>query len=77
MYTTISLSDTSPYSNNMNCQVTIYSPEGFSVGITFLSFVTEDTFDKLFVYLGPSTASPQFGVFTGSTPPGVPVYSST
>ena len=59
------------YSNN-ELITTTYFPDtpGDAVTATFTAFSTELTFDELYIYDGPNTASPLLGVFSGSTIPG-------
>jgi hypothetical protein len=53
------------------------SPGGAtSVSLTFSSFVTENTWDYLYVYDGTDVWAPLIGYFTGNTSPGTLVASS-
>ncbi|MFQ3579513.1 MAG: hypothetical protein SNJ71_05170, partial [Bacteroidales bacterium] len=47
------------YSANENYSVTICSGSSNNVRLTFVSFNTESSYDKLYVYDGPNTGSPQ------------------
>ena len=62
----------SDYTDNTNGTITISPAGASSVTITFSSFNFESGYDYLYIYNGPTTASPQFtgSPFTGSTIPG-------
>jgi hypothetical protein len=45
----VALTASSNYGNNMNCWLTINSPDGGTISVTFTSFVTEMDYDKLFI----------------------------
>lgn len=57
------------YSNNSNSMVTIAPPGAASVTLHFSGFGMESTYDFLYVYDGPSTASPVIGSYSGNTIP--------
>ena len=59
------------YSNNANFTKTINSGNGSNLYVLFTQFNLENTFDKLFIYDGSSSASPLLGVFTGTVTPGI------
>jgi hypothetical protein len=63
---------TSNYGNNQSLTQT-FSPAsaGSKVRLSFSSFNTENAYDILRIYNGPTTASPLIGAFTGTTSPGV------
>ena len=62
------------YGNNENYVVTICPPAGQVARVTFTSFNTEASWDRLHIYNGPTTASPMFaspnGAGSGSSPYG-------
>lgn len=63
--------DSSNYSSNENFVYTICSDmPGKCVQLTFLTFDLEKDFDFMYVYNGPSVASPLLGTFTGNNLPG-------
>jgi hypothetical protein len=64
------------YTNGENSTYTICSNSGNCIRIAFTAFDLESGWDYLYVYDGPSTASPLIGTYTGTTSPGV-VTSST
>jgi hypothetical protein len=64
------------YANNTNQTYTICSNSGNCVRVSFTSFDLESGWDYLYIYNGPSTASPLIGTYTGGTSPGV-VTSTT
>ncbi len=45
---TLALTTRSHYSPNMNCSVTVYSPDGGGVSVTFVAFSTEPEYDCRF-----------------------------
>ncbi len=65
------------YANNTDGSITISPTGATSVTLTFTSFSFESGFDYLYVYNGPTTASPQFtgSPFSGTNLPG-PLTSS-
>jgi hypothetical protein len=64
------------YTNNENSTFTICSNSGNCVRVSFSAFNIESGWDYLYIYNGPSTASPLIGTYTGLTSPGV-VTSTT
>lgn len=56
--------------NNEDYAFTIQSPAGQPVRASFPSFDLESNYDYLYVYDGPSTASPLLGQFDGNVAPG-------
>ena len=65
------------YGTNRNITETFCSNQaGKCIQIEFTDFVTEKGFDQLFIYNGPSTASPLIGMFDGVNSPGT-VTSTT
>ncbi len=67
----------SDYTNNTSGTLTISPTGATSVTVTFTSFSFESGYDKLYIYNGPTTASPQFtgSPFSGTNLPG-PLTSS-
>jgi N-acetylneuraminic acid mutarotase len=63
------------YADNLNITQTFCSPSGNCISLNFTSFGLELNYDKLFIYDGPSTSSPQISgsPFTGTTSPGTVV----
>ena len=61
------------YPNNKNCNWHITVPSGYSVRVLFSHFNTEEDYDYLRIYDGPSASSPLLVDLTGdlSTPRGV------
>lgn len=57
------------YRNNEDYTFTLNSPAGQSIEVNFPVFDVELNWDYLYVYDGPTTASPLLGTFTGSTAP--------
>lgn len=57
------------YANNENNQFTIASPNGQKVRADFIAFNIEANWDYMYIYDGPSTASPLIGQYTGTTIP--------
>ena len=67
----------SNYSNNQNTTTTLCSSvPGQCLQVNFTSFSLENTYDFLYIYDGPTTASNLLGTYTGGTSPGT-VTSST
>lgn len=64
------------YLNGENSTFTICSNSGNCVRVSFSAFDLESGWDYLYIYNGPSTASPLIGTYTGLTSPGV-VTSTT
>lgn len=62
---------TGNYSNNQNYTMT-FSPssEGAKVNVSFIEFNTENNYDFLYIYDGPSTSYTQIGKYSGATSPG-------
>ncbi len=58
------------YYNNENYSYTISPTNASSVQLTFQSFNLEANYDSLWLYDGPSTASPLIGAYTGTNSPG-------
>ncbi|MEI6313003.1 MAG: M4 family metallopeptidase, partial [Bacteroidota bacterium] len=57
------------YSDNTNSSVTIAPTGATGVTLNFTKFRMENTYDFVYVYNGPSTASPLIGSYTGFTLP--------
>ena len=57
------------YTDNVNSNITIAPTGASSVTLTFTRFRMENTYDFLYVYNGPSTASPLIGTYTGYSLP--------
>lgn len=57
------------YTDNTNSVVTIAPTGATSVTLHFTQFAMENTYDFLYVYDGPSTASTLLGSYTGTTIP--------
>jgi len=67
----------SNYSDNQNTTTTLCSSvPGQCLQVNFTSFSLENTYDFLYIYDGPTTASNLLGTYTGGTSPGT-VTSST
>ncbi|MCB9174915.1 MAG: T9SS type A sorting domain-containing protein [Flavobacteriales bacterium] len=68
---------TKNYNDNENYTWTIAPTGASSINLTFTSFDVETNFDYLYIYDGPTTASPQLAgsPFTGTTFP--PVFNSS
>ncbi|HQZ43469.1 MAG TPA: CUB domain-containing protein, partial [Flavobacteriales bacterium] len=54
------------YANNVDVTYTICAPAGQVVNVTFNQFSLEANWDKLYVYDGPNTASPQIASTNGT-----------
>jgi len=63
------------YSGNEDYTYTISPVNASSVTVNFSNFDLETNFDSLYIYDGPSTASPLIGAYTGVNSPGI--FSST
>lgn len=63
------------YPNNEYRTMTFYSNSGCGIRFTFTAFNTESCCDRLYVYDGPSTASPLIGQYAGNALP--PVLQSS
>lgn len=61
---------TGNYGNNENWTYTIAPAGATAVSLTFNSFGLENTYDFLYIYNGPTTASPLIGSYTGTSSPG-------
>ena len=59
------------YAANANCLWNITAPVNYIVSLSFLAFVTEATYDFVYVYNGTTTSSPQLLYTSGSVVPGV------
>src|SRR5688572_31096843 len=66
----------SPYGNSQNIITTFCSNNGTCLSISFTAFNIESGWDFLYIYDGPTTASPLIGTYTGTGTPGT-VVSST
>ena len=65
------------YANNENSTMTFCSNAiGQCVRMVFTSFDTEANIDRLWIYDGPSVASPLIGVYSGNVSPGLVTSSS-
>jgi len=62
-------SSSNNYSNNSDCYWLISPTNAASVKLTFTSFKTESTNDKLYVYNGTTTNAPLLGTYSGSSKP--------
>ncbi|MCX6200582.1 MAG: M4 family metallopeptidase, partial [Bacteroidetes bacterium] len=60
---------TGNYTDNTNSVLTISPAGATQVRFHFTQFNMENTYDFLYVYDGPTTASPQIGAYTGTTIP--------
>ena len=65
------------YGNNQNFTFTICSNNGQSPFLTFSAFALENNWDFLYIYNGPSTASPLIGTYTGTNNPGTVTATGT
>ncbi|MDO7847836.1 T9SS type A sorting domain-containing protein [Hymenobacter sp. M29] len=65
------------YGNNQSF-TKVFTPAtaGAAVQLAFTSFATEDTYDFLYIYDGPSTSAPLIGQYSGSTSPGTVTASN-
>lgn len=66
------------YAHLIRDTLTITSPFGDSISLKFLDFDYENKYDSIYIYNGPTPASPKIGGYTGSTLPkaGLPIVSS-
>ena len=67
---------TGNYADNQNVTMTFCSGNGQSVLLQFSQFALENNWDYLYIYNGPSTASPLIGTYTGTNNPGTVVGTS-
>jgi gliding motility-associated-like protein len=67
---------TGTYANSQNVTMTFCSGNTDAIFLQFSQFVLESNFDYVYIYNGPSTASPLIGTYTGSTSPGTAVGTS-
>ncbi len=59
------------YGNQLNYTMTFYpESEGAKVTVSFIEFNTENNYDFLYIYDGPSTSYTQIGKYSGTTSPG-------
>lgn len=59
------------YGNQLNYTMTFYpESEGAKVNVSFIEFNTENNYDFLYIYDGPSTSYTQIGKYSGTTSPG-------
>ena len=65
------------YGNGANFTQTFCSNNGQPIYLQFSQFQTEGSFDFVYIYNGPTTASPLIGTYAGSTSPGLVVASGT
>jgi spore germination protein YaaH len=65
------------YANNENYKFTIHSPNGEQIKAEFIAFNLEANYDYVYIYDGPSTASPLIGQYSGTTIPPVAISSGT
>ncbi|MBK7181762.1 MAG: gliding motility-associated C-terminal domain-containing protein [Bacteroidetes bacterium] len=61
---------TGNYANSLTYTQTICAPAGQYLTFNFTSFNTESCCDRLIIYNGPNTGSPQIGTFAGTNTPG-------
>ena len=67
---------TNVYANNQNFTRTFCSGTGDPINLNFTQFVLENNFDYVYLYDGPTIASPLIGTYTGSVSPGSVTASS-
>jgi len=69
---------TGSYGNNQNFTVTFCAPAGQYMYLDFTAFSTEANYDYLYIYNGPSTASPLLSTSSGTGLPnaGNNIYST-
>lgn len=65
------------HGDNTDIVQTIAPAGAASVTLNFASFDLEDTYDFLYIYDGPTTASPLIGAYTGNNLPGGGTITST
>ncbi len=70
---------TGNYIDNTDVSMTISPPGASAVSVDFTAFNLEDGWDYLYIYDGPSTASPLIGQYTGTNLPnnGNPIFSTS
>lgn len=68
--------DIANYRNGESYTYTIAPAGATSVTMTFTSFNVESGYDYLYLYNGPTTASPLIGSYTGTTSPGTKTATS-
>jgi Zn-dependent metalloprotease len=68
-------SGTANYANNSDCYWLIEPTDAESITLTFMTMVTEDGFDVVTVYDGPTVGSPILGEYSGTAVP-APITSS-
>ncbi|TAH41151.1 MAG: T9SS type A sorting domain-containing protein [Bacteroidetes bacterium] len=66
----------SNYGNNLNVTQTFCATGSNCISFTFTSFRTQGGNDFLYIYDGPTIASPLIGTFSGSTSPGTVTSTS-
>lgn len=67
---------TNVYANNQNFTRTFCSGTGDPINLNFTQFVLENNYDYVYLYDGPTIASPLIGSYTGSVSPGSVTASS-
>ena len=67
---------TSNYTNNLNVTQTFCATGANCISFTFTSFRTQGGNDCLYIYDGPTKASPIIGTFSGSTSAGTVTSTS-
>jgi spore germination protein YaaH len=65
------------YNSNEKYTYTIAPTNATSVSLNFTSFATELNYDTLWIYDGPTTASPLVGAYHGSNSPGTVISSGS
>lgn len=65
------------YGNQETSEITIAPTGASTVTLNFQSFDFETNWDYLYIYDGPTTASPQIGAYTGNTLPNGGTITST
>uniref|UniRef100_A0A914UV69 Fibrinogen C-terminal domain-containing protein n=1 Tax=Plectus sambesii TaxID=2011161 RepID=A0A914UV69_9BILA len=64
------------YGGYIDCMCHITVPEGYMILLTVNSFITEENYDKLYIYDGSSTASPLLATWSGTIAAGRQLQSS-
>lgn len=67
---------TGNYANGVNVTMTFCSGNTDALILQFTQFQLESNYDYVYIYNGPSTASPLLGTYSGSTNPGTVVGTS-